>query len=132
MTFRRAIINGLLALVIGTILGSVSAAILGMIQDGSVWLAVTNAMFLGVGGLFIAIPFVFLYGVPLYALLLRFRLANVISAVVFGAAPGLVAWWQDDLIWQVVLMHGVAIAIVFHFLVVSGSLFRPKHLRESP
>jgi hypothetical protein len=135
MTFRRAIINGLLALVIGTVMGSFSAAISRAIQDGSGSYALANAFWLGGGGLVVGFPFVLLYGVPLYALLHRFRLANFISALAFGAVPGVVAWWRNDLIWQAVLMHGVAIALVFHLLMVSGGPIgsvKPKQVRGSP
>lgn len=70
----------------------------------------------GLYGFVLALPVVFLYGMPIYAILSRFSAVNLATVVFFGALPGTVwvTWshssWLDPILW-----HGTLIA-VFYFL----------------
>ncbi len=62
-----------------------------------------------------AVPFVFLYGMPIHALLKRFGAAHWATAAVVGALPG-AAWvlwtrgsWIDPALW-----NGTLIGIIYY------------------
>lgn len=68
-----------------------------------------------------AAPVVFLYGMPVYALLNRIYAANYLTAALIGALPG-TAWvlwthgsWIDPVLWD-----GILIAIIFCRLQTTG------------
>ena len=68
-------------------------------------------------GFIIALPFILAYGMPTYALLNRYGVANLGMAILFGSMPGL-AWvlcthssWIDPVLW-----NGTLIAIFYFIL----------------
>ncbi len=71
----------------------------------------------GLYGFVIALPIVFLYGMPIYAILSRFSAVNVPTVLLFGALPG-IAWviwsqssWLDPILW-----HGTLIAVFYYLM----------------
>ena len=67
----------------------------------------------GYGFLF-AIPVVFLYGMPLYAILRKVKSANPVSAAFFGAAPGIAdVLWTHDTWLNAILWHGTLISVIY-------------------
>ena len=73
---------------------------------------------LSIYGTLLAIPVVFLYGVPMYALLKRFGIANAVTALLCGALPGAgwVVWthstWVDPMLIDGILIAGVYLTIM--------------------
>ncbi|MBM5573686.1 hypothetical protein [Deefgea sp. CFH1-16] len=61
-------------------------------------------------GYILALPFIFLYGMPIYAGLKHFGCANYYSAIIFGATPGIawISWthgsWLDPILWNGILI----------------------------
>ncbi len=68
----------------------------------------------GVSGFVLALPVVFIYGMPLYAFLRKMNCATPVTAVLVGAAPGItdVLWthssWLNPILW-----HGTLIALLY-------------------
>jgi hypothetical protein len=71
----------------------------------------------GLYGFVLALPVVFLYGMPTYAILSRFSAVNLATVVLFGALPGIawVTWsrssWLDPILW-----HGTLIAVFYYLM----------------
>ena len=111
----RPLISGLIATLLGSLVGAFLLTLFGFtgpIEAASQLIGGTAAV--GLYGSIIAVPFVFLYGMPLYALLRRHNAANYLSAVMVGALPG-VAWvsWTRSSVVDPVLWNGVLIAFFY-------------------
>lgn len=118
MTHLHPILAGLVATIFGSLAG-------GLVLN-TIWLSgeeITAAKIIGgtlavtIYGSLLAIPFTFLFGMPIYALLKRLGYANLFTAALFGAVPG-VAWvnfthssWLDP-----ALFNGISIALTYHVL----------------
>lgn len=105
------------ALVVGTFVGSIVVSV--------VWLAVQrdfsaanfggSVAAMSLYGLLIAIPVVCVYGIPLYALLNKFKLASWPAAFLFGSLPGALWVFRTNESWvDPVLVNGICIAMAFH------------------
>lgn len=83
-------------------------------------------------GFIIALPFVFGYGIPIYSLLKHFGIANIGTALVFGALPGVVwvLWthssWIDPVLW-----NGTLIAIFYCMVRQRRSRPNPSFKRDA-
>lgn len=105
------------------LLGSVTGAFLLVLSGftgsiGTVGNIVGGTATVAIYGFILALPFIFGYGMPIYYLLKHFDIANISTALVFGALPG-VAWvlwthssWIDPVLW-----NGTLIAIFYCMLV---------------
>lgn len=110
--------NLAIAIVAGTLLGSVGAATLRALSDpASLRYVFANTIWLFGFGLLFAIPASIIYGAPLYLLLQRFRAVGWVSTIAFGALPGLILLIYGEVVLApAVLMVGTCIACTFHML----------------
>ena len=110
------------SLPIGSLVGGLAFSVYALIFDGAGRVEVPAAVGLGLMtalvAMWIGIVPAFVYGAPLYALLAWQRLANPLSVLILGAAPGVVLWFLSgaDMSW-VVLGFGVCVAFATHALV---------------
>jgi membrane protein YdbS with pleckstrin-like domain len=114
----RAWAHALIAAPAGAVLGAIVLTIWGFGgRDLTAAQAAGAVAALGIYGTLLALPAVFLYGVPLYAVLDRLGVANGITALACGALPG-VAWvtWTHSPWVDPVLIDGVLIAVVYVLL----------------
>jgi putative exporter of polyketide antibiotics len=119
---ERPPIHPVLAGLGANLLGSVTGAVLLTISGftgliDSLGQIVGGTVAVAIYGFIIALPFVFAYGIPTYALLNRYGLANLGTSLLFGLMPG-VAWvlwthssWIDPVLW-----NGTLIAIFYFVL----------------
>lgn len=109
------VVSGTAASILGTVCGTLLLALAGFSGDVRTVTTVLGATAaISLYGVVVAMPFVFLYGAPIYALLKRFGAANFVTAAVVGALPG-AAWvlwtrgsWVDPALW-----NGTLIGIIF-------------------
>jgi hypothetical protein len=107
--------HALVAAPIGAVLGAIALTVFGLGgHDLTAAQAIGTVAALSVYGTLVAIPIVIVYGVPLYAALNRFGLANMFAALIFGAAPG-VAWviWTRGSWLDPILIDGTLIAVAY-------------------
>lgn len=139
---ERAPINPILAGLGANLLGSVTGAVLLAISGftgpiESVGHIVGGTAAVAIYGFIIALPFVFAYGMPTYALLNRYGVANLGTALLFGLMPGVgwVLWthgsWIDPVLW-----NGTLIAIFYFVLrqwpLHPNSSFKRDALKRAP
>lgn len=112
------ILAGLGATVIGSLIGAVLLTIAGFggsVESGGHFIGSVAAI--AFYGFIVALPFVYLYGMPLYAVLRKFDAANLGTGIVVGILPGLmwILWthgnWIDAVLWI-----GTLIAIAYVYL----------------
>ena len=137
-TSIHPVLAGLGANLLGSVTGAFLLAISGFTGPiETVGHIVGGTAAVAIYGFIIALPFVFGYGIPIYALLKRFGLANFGTALIFGSLPG-VAWvlwahssWIDPVLW-----NGTLIAI-FYFVLRQwrshpNSSFKRDALKRAP
>lgn len=113
----HSLLAGLGATVAGSFLGALLLALAGISGESpTLGQVVGTTAAVGIYGALIALSVVAVYGMPLFAFLRRAGLANPVTAVLFGALPG-IAWvlwthgsWLDPILW-----NGTLIAL-FYFL----------------
>jgi hypothetical protein len=101
------VLSGLAANVLGSTVGAfflAIAAFSGSVESVGQVLGGTAAV--AFYGFVIALPFVYLYGMPIYAALKTFGAANIGTGILVGALPG-IAWvlwthgsWIDPVLWN--------------------------------
>jgi hypothetical protein len=74
-------------------------------------------------GFLVALPLVLAYGIPVYLLLRRLSGANLVTASLVGAAPGLVAMaFVRDRFTLMLFSSGIAIAVIFQCLMAKAEV----------
>jgi len=80
-----------------------------------------NTLWLVSGGFLLGVPVVLAYGLPLYLLLRRLKAANLATALLVGALPGLIAFLFDpDGFPVMIFCSGVAVAAIFWSLTLKA------------
>lgn len=111
----RPLTHALVATPTGAVLCAVVLTICGFGgHDLTAAQAIGSIAALSIYGTLLAIPLVFLYGVPAYAVLNRFGSANAATALICGALPG-IGWvmWTHSTWVDPMLIDGVLIACVY-------------------
>ena len=114
---QHPLLLALLADLSGSFLGALLLSLAGFGNSETLGSIVGETFAISIYGFFIALPFVYLYGMPIYALLRGAKAANIYTAVVVGALPGVLnvmtthGGWRDPILW-----NGTLIAVIYFVL----------------
>ena len=127
--------NTLIAVVIGTMVGSVISTLTVFVSLNSkaFYYLATDTIWLFSIGCFAAGFTMLIYGIPVYLILYRLNKTNWFTAILVGAVPGMLSLILGDNRLSIpILISGVSIAIVFYWLMSRNKLDKLYERRDLP
>jgi len=117
--------NTLIAVIIGTMVGSVISAltVLVSLNSKAFYYLATDSIWLFSFGCFAAGFTMLIYGIPVYLILYRLNATNWFTAILVGAVPGMLSLILGDNRLSIpILISGISIAMVFYWLMSRNKL----------